>query len=190
MTKPAPLTYRELIAPNRGYRPKVLTPNEIPIHPAVYDSPACFTPEFLERIRGRIVGSMKEDDRIIREVLGIDTGLIIGDRSITRESIEVPYDRIEFMLDPEKKEIGAAVYATSADILRHLPIEIGLSPLTRAVHPMSSERLREYAFDVSDPKDPRIHVWYQHNIYDQGNGVAHFLRNFAILFNNAGLEVA
>ena len=54
---------------------------------------------------------------------------------------------------------------------------------------MTPERLREYAFDVSDPNYLRTHAWYQHNIDDQGWAVFHFLRNFSILFNNLGLEL-
>ena len=186
MTKPEPLAYRELITPNRRYGPRVLQPREIPIHPLVYENAACFTQEFLDRIRGRIVESMREDDMTIREALGTDIGLIIGDSSISHASREVPYNRMQLTVDPEKKEIGAELGATSTYILRHLPRE--LLVCESDLHPMSLERLREYSFDSSDPNYLIMHTWYQHNIEDQGWGVFHFLRNFAILFNNVGLE--
>ncbi len=187
MTKPAPLAYRELISPNRRYGPRVLQPREIPIHPLVYDNPAFFTPEFLERIRGRIVESMREDDKSIKEVLGIDTGLVIGDSSITHGSREVSYNIIGFDVDPSKKEIGAELGATNAAIVRHLPRELIVNESD--LHPMFPQRLIEYAFDLSDPQYSKTHAWYQHNVDDQGWGVFHFLRNFAITFNNLGLEL-
>ena len=71
---------------------------------------------------------------------------------------------------------------------RAMEVRVGRSSLPQTRHPMSLERLKEYAFDLSEPEQPRVHSWYKHNIDDQGQGVALFLRNFAIVFNNLGLE--
>lgn len=122
----------------------------------------------------------------IKKVLEVDTGLVVGDNSISHGSREVAYDSIQLTVDPEKKEIGAELGATNTYILRHLPIELVV--FENDLHPMFPERLAEYAFDASDPNYQRAHAWYQHNIHDQGWGVFHFLRNFAILFNNLGLD--
>lgn len=190
MSNPEPLGYRELIAPNRrkdSHRPQTLTPIEIPIHPLVYDSPDCYTQEFLDRIRGRLVDSVREDDIIIREVLGVDTKLDIGDESIRFGCREIPYSSVRYIFDPEKREIGAYIATTSASIRRHAETKLFLSPFNP--HPMSLERLKEYAYDSSDPEKPKVHTWGIHNINEQGIGAVLLLRNFAILFNNLGLEL-
>ena len=194
MSKPAPLTYRELIKPERSRR-KVLLPDKIPIAPDVYNNPACFTEEFVAKVRGRIVPSMMEDALVIGETFGEPTGFMITkDFIITPDNpgYQLKFSEIEHDVFPAHLGGGVSVdlTAASASIYRdNRDRELYICswrPETEN-HPMSLERLREYAFDSSNPNEPRVRVWHTHNLGGMGNGMDHYLRNFAILFNNLGL---
>ncbi len=209
MSKPQPLSYRELIAPKRRYGPKVLTPEDIPIHPHVYNNPFSYTPEFTREVLGRIRESMIEDDRTIREVLGIETGFEIQNDCLIARSVEREYTRpdgtkrktttpehrldysfVHFSPNPGKLETGVSIGSANIDIVPHLACHIRLEVSLTEAHPMSPERLEEYAY-ASDLnlRVPQIHAWYRHNLDDASATALHFFRNFAILFNNLGLEV-
>jgi len=134
MEKPEPLTYRELIAPYRKVSPPILTPSDIPVHPAIYDSDFAYTPDFVREVVSKVPESMREDYKTIMDVFGEeDARKIFGrDFSITDSAVTVngwrtvSYSDFSFSANSEKRGVGAHLAATNCAIAPHIKMEVAL----------------------------------------------------------------
>ncbi len=191
-----PLAYADFIAPQRANeQSRILRPDEIPIHPKVYVSDFAFTPEFVEEVRRQMPRALHEDISEIERVLGKSLGLYVTDTQIAqageRCSDKTEFAEIGHEVDPTRKTIDVGIFASTINILRDRNSTLEISPPIEAfpglTHPLPLEKVEEYAFK-SDGRYHTCHTWYTHNLHDQGKSLFHYLRTFAIVFNNTGLE--
>lgn len=188
-----PLEYRELIAPERRFG-RILLPNEIPIHSAVYDSNFAYTPEFLREVIKSLPDSMRQDLSEIERILGTATGLKIVDAGLVDGNDEVLYSDILHTRDRLKKSVGVELGSANIDLNRIVSRTLDIFvERAQMQHPMSLDKLRAYAFEPDEVRYGGVevvhcHTWYVHNYLDHGMPLAHYFRNFAIMFNNLGIK--
>jgi hypothetical protein len=181
------LTHEELINPRAKYAEKVLWPWQIPIHPKVYDSKLAYTLEFVEQVRAKVPESIRRDVLTIERMLNTTLNLSVEDTAIKRTNSQfrddLEYTQIWSRVEPTKKTVGLEIGGTNIDID---PVNVPRCLIPESHHPMSKDKLRAYAFETEP--DLKIHTWYIHNIMDHGIMGELYLRNFAIVFNNLGLD--
>ena len=184
------LLSEDLIEPRRRNN-RILSPYEIPIHPRVYNSDFAYTKEFMEEVRARMPQALRDDISRIEIVLGIDLGITITDESILEGSYEIKFKDIDYEAKSQERQIGVEVHAANTFILPHLSrtleidTRLGINPILS--HPLPPNKILEYSFD-SDGDYFKFYSWYTHHLHDVGEGFFHYLRAFAIEFNNHGLS--
>jgi hypothetical protein len=180
------LRHEELIAPEARYE-QVLWAWKIPVHPLVYDSDFAYTSDFNEQVRARVPESIRKDIVTIEKMLEKRLGIEVGKDCMKNPGKfpeEMEYAEILSRLYPGLRNVNQDLFATG----------IALDPerlprtFTPEHHPMDGERLKKYAFEIDPTQGPKIRTCYIHNYTDQGRMVELYLRNFAIVFNNLGLE--
>ena len=174
------LEYVELLKPIGIDR--ILSSDHIPIHPSVYDSQFAFTQDYADRVRAEVPKSLRRDIQEIERMLG-KTGLRVTDTGIEGQHFALLYDARVFGSE-SGKYVELAFGSSNIALDRREGQKRELHSYEK--HPMSRERLEEYAFVMEDGR-PRIHTWYVHNHLDHGLPLELYFRNFAIMFNNLGL---
>lgn len=176
-----PLTYAELVNINTG---RILFPENIPVHPLVYQSDFAYSTDFVASVKAAIPASIKEDVDAIETALGIQLGISIedglpvqGQDKMERYALTVKPDSTRRFVEVSYGASTNIAVDTRPGYLRRL------EPL--ASHPMSREKLQTYSLEQERIIIPS---WYIHNLSDNGFKVALYLRNFAIVFNNLGLS--
>jgi len=184
----SPLAYAEFVAPQRHYD-KLVTLGEIPLHPRVHDAAFAYTQEFLDEVRKQMPQALRENIREMERILGETIGITVTDTAIRSRGEETLFDRIEHEADAAQRTVSIGIFASTIGFLPWLPrvIEIHTQqPQESGSHPLSLEKARAYSFRQSGSY-LQLHGWYTHNVYDQGESLFHYLRTFAVLFNNHGL---
>ncbi len=199
-----PLSYAELVAPERTHE-RILCPGEIPIHPKVYNSPLVYTPEFIMEVRAQMPDALRKDISEIKRILQEPLGFTITNEGILdvnpkRKFHEEPqkFNDIKFEVDQSKKTLWGGIYASTIGILSSRDSEFSISqkpPIgwPSFSHPLPKEKAEQYCFRHErssfgqDQGYYVCHTWYNHNLHDQGKLLFHYLRTFAIVFNNLGL---
>jgi hypothetical protein len=184
------LEYAELVALNRSPDYRILLPNEIPVHPDVFNSDFAYTEEFIEEVIRRVPGSVAMDISEIERILGIDLELQATETGIRyrdlwlgkRMEMEMKYEwAFYYNVKPE----GRVFVETSGGMYICLEKNYGNRkelPSRQEDHPMKPEKLRQYSLN------DRLFHWDTHNCVIKV--VNMYFRNFAIMFNNLGLERA
>lgn len=191
MTTTPLLLSEDLIAPYRRHQ-QILAPDEIPIHPDVYNAPFTFTDEFMTEVKERVPNMLRQDISEIERILGIQLGLEIEKDGIRQDREKTSYGAIHYVVyPPPRKELHVSIMASSVGILPHRPavLEIttrDLSSFPDLRHPMPLEKARQYS-STTDGLYLQLPSWYTHNVHDQGETFFHYMRAFAIAFNNHGL---
>jgi hypothetical protein len=170
---PKQLIYDELLCPTSRFMP-ILSPRYFPIHPTVYDSSFAYTPEFVNKILLALDNSVVEDVKAINQALGI----------------EVKYEPIKI----KDFYIIANPTIRSVDIT-YVGSNIAVQPGAHIEHIIENDwdlpprMIGERALLFSKETDRLvIPSWYTHTPEENGTSVYLYLRNFAILFNNLGIE--
>lgn len=184
MQKHAELRYEELIAPDR-FVTKILMPNEIPVHPLVYNSDFAYTAEFIDKVEKSVVDSLKQDILTIDNTLGTrlriaaDNGKI---RDLMNRS-ELILSSIEIFVNSEQRFVEVSY--TSSNIA--LDTREGFKRRLNIYTPLSlsPDKLKEYSLHSEETE---IASWHIHNLNMGGFALAMYFRNFAIMFNNLGLR--
>lgn len=177
----SPLAYAELLDPNGTVG--ILPPNQIPVHPAVYNFPLAFTEEYIYLVRDSLPESIRKDIEEINRVLGKYDGLRATNKALIYGTKELQYDQVLFRF-VSGTYVEAALGSSNIALDRR---EGQRRELQLEGHPMGRQRLEKYAFESQDGQ-PRIHTWYVHNYLDHGLPLKLYFRNFAIMFNNLGVE--
>ena len=193
------LEYGELVDLDRmrkyGLSP-ILDPHEIPVHPVVFKSPSVYTPEFANRVWLSVPDSIRADIAAIEEGVGPPVPVRISDLGVYEitQRLGRPIQQLflDFAIaaDPEKKSIWVEPLR-SADA-----INLGLSG---SHHRLSDDRvfnrasipqakLASYVLPETDESEGGIITWYAHNIGMAELPLLLIMRNFAIQFNNLGLQ--
>jgi len=188
--KVEPLEHEELLAPKRSYN-RILLPEEIPLHPDVFNSEFAYTPEFIKEVMKNMPDSINRDGLEVQRILGLELGIIADETGVRYKNPDlgdnVDYDTLRIVANPVKRSIVASYGSANIaiDFREEQRIVHRVYPPKR--HPMTAERLREYAFSQEGEIVNNV-FWYVHNIHDHRVPLEMFFRNFAILFNNLGLE--
>ena len=182
------LTYENLIAKNRlnPAKPKILLPNEIPIHPYLREYGLPYTADFILGVAKAIPMSALQDKETIEDKLDkkLDlevspTALYGGDNSM----VVLDPDYLKFIYRESVRELRVR-YRDVAEF------SIGCEDdniFSYYNHPLPGEKARAYAIS-EDNDDLKLHGWGVRNIHSPGLAFEMFARNFAILFNNMGLD--
>ena len=158
--------------PNNPYL-LILSPNQIPVHPSVYTNPSFYTSEFYGKILERLDESVENDAHKIKEILGLP---------IVTEKEDIKY--WTKIADSERKSIDFGCIGSNiaiqpdSNIERILECESDFPNMTKE---------RAMTFSMSQDK-LSVPTWYQHTPTESGISVFMYLRNFAILFNNLGVQ--
>jgi len=189
MTLPELLTSEELIAPDR-IAGKMLDVNEIPFCAAVYEADFPYTPEFVETVRRATPEAMRKDLAVLRQRLPGFPDIHITDEGFGSGLWSISFDGIPHVANPEKRYVTVAYGSTNIAMDTRPEFWSRIDPDTHLYsdpHPMSPERLQQ--FSLPNPKGRLdIPTWYRHNLLDHGLGLQLYLRNFAMTFNNFGVE--
>lgn len=179
------LTYEELIWPRAQFN-QVLWPNQIPVHPRVWKSDFAYTPEFLSQVISMVPESVRQDISVIEKMLGKPLNLKVkGDQivDLNDSGFKLFYRWIWHEAKPNRKSVDVGFGGTNIALdIGNLPTIIDLDDFPS----QSLEKLKQYAFET-DPK-LKAYAWYVHNYLDHGKMAELYLRNFAIVFNNLGLD--
>lgn len=187
------LTHAELIRPDlREY----LAPKEIPIHPLVYESDFAFTAGFVEQVLASVPASVAADLLEIERLTGERLPVVVTDQEIeVAEGLWIgdkPMGDIQddHFVDPTTKYLWVG---SDPNIVLHSDVVLHISEPHRT-HPMSKNKLRRYYVDSEKFRGSHefglegIISWGQHNFSLGSEGLQLALRNFAIMFNNLGLQ--
>lgn len=179
-----PLKYAELVKPN-GIP---VSPSQTPCHPRVYNNPAVYTDRFKDRVANTIPDSVRADIEAIEGILGSKTGIKVTRRGIVHGDTILTFDDPSLHMRVSEGKFVEVQYANATIALDTR--EGHRREFTPYSHPMPLEKLRAYALDykVESQFDLRIPSWYGNNVMDQGWPLAMYFRNFAIMFNNLGLQ--
>ena len=175
------LNYGELVNPKRAV--KILSPNEIPVHPMVYTSD--YNQEFVEEVSESVPKSLRKDIKEIERVLGIKLNMEISEKGIIYKGDELVFEDVDSYVGSKGQSIEVQYVSSNIALDKRKGFETKLQ--LDGSHPMPIKRLKEYSFDP-DSKDLEIPVWYVHNHLDNGLPLELYFRNFAIMFNNLGVK--
>ncbi len=188
MGKITPLQYSELYSQTRQFN-KILMPHEIPVHPLVYTSQFAYTPEFAEEVRKSVPVSIDQDIIEIERIFGNKSRIVIQDGKIFDRDAEwkkISLDEINVLADQERRSVDVSYCSSNIALEDRRPDQKRKLRLD-ANHPLSLDRLRQYS---SNPRGELIEIptWYVHNYSDNGFVLELYFRNFAIMFNNLGIQ--
>lgn len=169
---PEQLTYDELLNPKSKYM-SILGPRYIPIHPAVYNSEFAYTRDFAEKVLSSLDDSVLYDIQIINKTLGI---------KIECEKPDMRFFNV--VANPLKRSIDVEYGSSNIAAEPESNIEIMLTKNDLSGY-MIEKRAKIFSMTDDELKIP---TWYIHNIDDNNIGIYLFYRNFAILFNNLGID--
>jgi len=188
------LEYGELIDPSLKEL-GILSPQQIPIHPKVYLSPETFTPEFAKEVWANVPDSIRADLTAIETKTGIRLPIGVDDSGVRwlGEDLllehDVEFD--EYLIDADPKE------GITVEDIESIAVNIGLNTYSADMqisgphpnYPLSKDKLARYMVNPKDFNDKEgIITWYVHNLGLGSTGSLLVLRNFAIMFNNLGLQ--
>lgn len=191
------LTHSDLVTTKRFSGP-FIEPKEIPVHPLVYDCPAVYTHDFVDRVRTTIPNSIKDDIEAIRGKIGDEIwDRLVGDKPLPLVQNSTPdrdimfLGRFSFEVNPQRQVwINAPGEAVNLALDRTRPdIRIIFLPFD---YPTPKRKLKRYTVNPekypNDYDNKGIIGWYAHNFSMASLSTKLYLRNFAIQFNNLGLQ--
>lgn len=176
----------DLINPNR-HNP-VLGPNEIPVHPTVYNLPDAYNPKFVKDVSREVDKYLREDISAIEKTLNRKLGIELSKGRITQRETKLEIKEINLCSDPTKKYVEIAL--SSADIAPDTREGQRRTLQLDGTHPMPLDELRHYALNPSAKSEFELEIptWYVHNYMDHGLPLMLYFRNFTIAFNNLGIK--
>lgn len=181
------LDYSELIAPKRYV--KILSPNEIPVHPKVYESEFAYTQKFADEVKSSVPDSMKKDISEIERILGLKFGFDVTDCGLKNEDGIILYENIDVAADSKRKCVEVSYFSSNIAINN----EVGFGRFLQYdasdfAFPTGLEKLKKFSLPCSFSEGIKVPAWYVHNHLDHGNPLMLYFRNFAIMFNNLGIK--
>ena len=143
-----PLSYSELIAPDSDYYrlqvDRIMKPDSIPIHSAVFNSDFAYTPEFVEEVKKGIPDSIREDISEIERILGIELQLEVSETGIRETSWDYEYKFRDFSHSAhlEEKYVGVSIGHMSITMDNRGSMR-AVTKLPKRHHPMPSDKLQK-----------------------------------------------
>lgn len=165
----------------------ILYPSQIPIHPLVYGSALRLDSVFIDEVRAGMPEALRRDISTIERMLSTDLGLVVKETGIIDgDQREIPYTKIQHYIQRDINQFSLDLGSVSIGLLPLTPRQFEIYP-EGAPHPLPQEVARQYAFLIEE-NTMCLHTWFTHNLHDGGEGVFHYLRAFAMEFNNKGLR--
>lgn len=197
------LEYGDLVAGQRRLLSPILGPHMIPVHPLVYESSHVYTPEFGQRVWESVPESIRQDIAAIESIVKGKVPVEVTDEAVRLTWFGDRLDGVTLPGDVERFEdfVVAATPSVKRMEVRQRFSADGLNIWIMASdnrylytmpiveHPMSKEKARQY--EIDDPEkyqDEGLIVWHAHNNGNAELPLELIFRNFAIMFNNLGLQ--
>ncbi|MDP2946615.1 MAG: hypothetical protein Q8N88_00735 [Nanoarchaeota archaeon] len=182
------LQYSELISPSRSKG--ILLPAEIPLYPDVFKSNFAYTSDFVDQVAIAVQRELPRDISEIERILKRELHIVVSPEGIAYDipgSRVYEFDMFRHSANPDRKtvDVGCGSANIAMDAREDRLIVHAVHEISR--HPMSKDRLREYAFPHPGGEVQNI-FWYIHNMSDGILPMQLYFRDFAIVFNNLGLE--
>ena len=174
------LQHSELVAHRLVYTgiERLLFSVSIPVHPYVLTMHNSYSEEFLAGVRSQVSEYIVRDLDAIREVLGIGLSIAAGKRMMRHLEGVFDYDRVMREVFEGRIRLAYLDYSFELDLNGPaIPLEL----VSVKSHPMGT-RLEEYAYNG------KVHFWQATNPESAPLHVQLYFRNFAIAWNNIGLE--
>lgn len=173
----------------RGYNyshPRILRPSEIPVHPAILEKDFIYSQDFLKEVVKATPEMVTADIKTIESKLNVKLGLKLIDKGIEDKSNRLaflPFDSI--IVQPKSCWIEMS-YSGDPNIC--IGPEVGENFFYEdCPYPIPQDKAEIYAISKEN-KEIELQGWQTHNITYQGFPFEIFSRNFAIVFNNLGLD--
>ncbi|OGH11284.1 MAG: hypothetical protein A3B38_00455 [Candidatus Levybacteria bacterium RIFCSPLOWO2_01_FULL_36_13] len=176
------LEYADLINPTSRYEP-LLYPSSIPIHPQVYNAEKTYTDAFADEVYDALLGSIRKDDAIIRNMLKRDTELTIENDTLTWKGKPFSLESFYFDIDPNMFAVDIVGSANAQNIRIDKR-----DPSMLHSHPGLTIPMEKQIQYRSDPDEPYMLRWHTHNLANLAYPEELVFRNIAILVNNLGLR--
>jgi hypothetical protein len=172
MDKKYLLSHEELLNLPDG----IAHPGQIPVHPDVYRNPNAYKPDFFEIVFARVHESIARDQETIRKVLNKRIELKF-----------LPRENFWGGANPEGQSVdfgyaGSNIALETRSDCKRITDNYGAMPS------MPPGRLMEFSLRKGEGI-LAVPVWYTHTPWENGLDVFLHFRNFAIQFNNAGVEL-
>ncbi len=180
-------------------KPPVFYPSRIPIHPQVCDADSIYNIQFMTRVRNRLTDVLQDDIREIAARMGKDYLEMSREVHVTATGIEDCYERVKFeqfyhgvnnrfvkcrqniwVNLPHLQNLGMKLVQ---DDVRTYDINFKQNPR----HPFPREIAQEYAIDP-DAAVLSFYTWSVDENITNRPALFHYLRAFALTFNNEGLD--
>lgn len=175
------LTHAELLNPKCKHEP-ILLPWAIPVHRDVFEHDSVYSPEFVAKVKAAVPEYIQRDIETITSVLGKNPEVRVDETGLrdTKTGSFYRHDSFGTIVDP--KSVSVHLGHKCIALYRKL-----FTVLNTNGHPMNEERLREYAFET----EPYLGVynWADNDVEDYALLGTLYMRNFAIAFNNLGLDL-
>ena len=184
-----PLTHEDLIITSEVVRknqirtvygywyPEVLRPRHILVHPSVLEQPFAYLKEFVDQVMERVPELLKRDVETIERKLRVNLRVVIKPEGVLSENGVFLFNNVVRCIPrPNGIQLGSAEMVVNPHDSKCISEDI-LVP----AHVLA-------AYTVPGQRNPNLFAWSTHNITYQGFGFELFARNYAIGFNNLGLE--
>lgn len=189
------LEYKEFFDLNRkqyGLDP-ILGADQIPVHPKVFEAQELYTPEFADEVWESVPESIKADAKALESVTGVPVPVKVSDsdicwvnregqdRDITLFSsfgIEANTNQRQVWLRPSGDYIDLGLDSRN-HLIRSRRLYTG---------PLSKSKFKIYALPETENSEGGLITWYTHNRKLIKFPTQLIFRNFAIQFNNLGLQ--
>lgn len=193
------LEYGELVDLDRsrkyGLSP-ILDPREIPVHPKVFGSPNVYTQEFAQQVWISVPDSVKRDIAVIEGKTGVPVPVEVTNVSISETQGDPTFREVErfgeffVQANPKERSVWVEPEFTATAINLGLDKEhfykTGVHLLKKGPIPIEKQRL--YLTPPAKNTERGIITWYSHNVGMARLPLLLILRNYAIQFNNLGLQ--
>lgn len=172
--------------------PELLRPMDMPVHPKVAKSDLPYKRDFVEEVRDAVPKLVIEDLKAIRDRLGTSLQFQVKPEGIFERNYREPigdgfkYEEVNFIGNGR----GTIVEKYATSIWFTFPTdEQDNDRFTERYEGQFPESIaRAYRMESEGAETKRFYTWQQHNPDDMGFAFALYLRNFAISFNNLGLD--
>ncbi len=175
--------------------PSILKPSQIPVHPSVFKAPEFYTTDFAQKVFSLVPDSIRQDIAVIQAKTGQELPVVLTPDGISdkeswgREELFkdfnafARFEGIQVTIEPPNTAGGTNTY------LRRTEQCCDYYPA------IPEELARKYEYKFGDAKSEigsrtpmALIVWNVHNLNCAPLPVQLTLRNFAIMFNNLGLQ--
>jgi len=193
------LEYGELVDLDRAKKyslSPILNPREIPVHPRVFESPQVYTQEFADHVWASVPDSIRADISVIQDKIRNALPVYVTDDGVMSRRgphLDMPeiFNAFSVQANPKQRSVWVEPLMSAE------AINLGLGPEHHYRSDPRSPRVRSlflawklkaYTAPETDDAEEGLINWHSHNVGMASLPLLLILRNFAIKFNNLGLQ--